>query len=269
MTKATGGRRAKGIQKVLVRMWKPLAQRLLDLTVKACLRRDEYLDRVLLHEAQALEVEMAEPNSEDGKAALERAFGCVPTTPVNFTLSQETVKSMNEVCDRKRVPRNAFVNRVVLLLTMQDEAVRHCLYPWIRSEDWDRLALEASKEHPDELLIARCGSTLRSAAQLASCDPFWSYRYRIGMRQRTDPETPNLHCARIPRDYFRQFKRERPTSLYIDSAEGLNCYLPDEIVDGTEANLSATRLFEEFEQWLQREDPLVSPPENTKGEASA
>jgi len=177
---------------------------------------------------------MPEPNSKEGRSALEKEFGLLPITPVNLSLSMETVACVDAVCEPKNVPRNTFVNRVVLLLTMKDEWVAPCFYADY-GLDWHGLGMELLEEFPEERNVTLWGSTLHAAESLAGIDPFWSIRGRIEIAQRVNSDIPALHSARIGRDFFHQFKSGH--DFYLRSAEGLNCYLPDVLVDGTAAQI--------------------------------
>ncbi len=147
---------------------------------------------------------MPEPNSKEGRSALEKEFGLLPITPVNLSLSMETVACVDAVCEPKNVPRNTFVNRVVLLLTMKDEWVATCFYADY-GLDWHGLGMELWRSFRREKRHALGIHTARSGVACGT-HPFWSIRGRIEIAQRVNSDIPALHSARIGRDFFHQFK---------------------------------------------------------------
>ena len=112
-----------GTTKILVNVYPPLITLLKHRTDEVCLKRDAYLDKVLLCEAGYLRREITTPNSDKSKNYIADQFKQLRLKPLNLSLSQKTVDLINEVCKEKNVSRDVFVNRVFLLLTAYDSVI--------------------------------------------------------------------------------------------------------------------------------------------------
>lgn len=234
--------------KILVRIWTPLRQALDKRIDDACLKRDSFLDKVFRQEAEALEREMPCSNTEEGERELKRLlaeFLAQNSAQVNLSLSKETADAIDAVCQRKRVPRDTFINRVIYFLVMPDSAITSSLMEFGTKDDWFGLSLEFLDSVPEERNVAVESSTLRIASALPNLDPFWYVRGRINVARRKSPELPMLHGARITPLLFKKANRKE---WLMQSVEWLNCSLPDERIEGTEAH---TRLQERVAQMLE------------------
>jgi hypothetical protein len=119
--------------KVLVNVYEPviaIMKRKLD---AACLKRDAYLDKALHIEAGFLREEVATPNSDKAKNYIVDNLKQLKLKPLNLLLSTETVELINEVCKEKNIPRDAFINRVFLLLIATDTVIDALFYRVIRN----------------------------------------------------------------------------------------------------------------------------------------
>ncbi|WIM04644.1 MAG: hypothetical protein OHM77_07995 [Candidatus Nitricoxidivorans perseverans] len=104
-------------QKVAVKVWRPILDKLEVKMTAACLRRDAYLSRILEVELDCLDKEVAVANSEAARAFVARKFDLLPDKKlVTFVLRSDLVERMSDVCARKRIVRDAFLNRLLLLL---------------------------------------------------------------------------------------------------------------------------------------------------------
>jgi hypothetical protein len=115
-------------QKVLVKVYEPLIDFMERQFKDACLKRDAYLDIVFRYEAGFLREEVTVPNSDAAKNYIANNLKKLKPKPLNLLLSTETVELINQVCKEKNVPRDAFINRVFLLLTSSTEMIR-VLFP--------------------------------------------------------------------------------------------------------------------------------------------
>lgn len=234
--------------KILVRMWTPLRQALDKRIEDACLKRDGFLDKVFRHEAEALEHEMTTANTEEGERELKRLlaeFLTQNSAQVNLSLSKKTADAIDAACQHKRVPRDTFINRVLYFLVMPDRAITSSLFEFGTKDDWFDLHMRLLESYPEERNVAVQSSTLRIASALPNLDPFWYVRRRIDVARRESPELPMLHGARITPWFFKGVDRKE---WLMQSVEWLNCCLPDERIEGTEAH---TRLQERVAQMLE------------------
>ena len=104
-------------KKILVNICTPLKRVFMNKLDDACLKRDAYLDLILRHEAEKLDEEVPNRNSDAVRNYIaEQVNGLPQLRPVNLSLSVETAELITTVCDRKNTPRDAFINRVILLL---------------------------------------------------------------------------------------------------------------------------------------------------------
>lgn len=123
-------------QKVAVRVWRPVLEKLDAKMAKACLRRDAYLTQVLDTELEYLDAEITAENSEAARLYIARKFDLLPDKKtVTFVMRSDVIERMNEVCKRKRIVRDAFVNRVLLLLAASRNTFERFLG---LDEDWKR-----------------------------------------------------------------------------------------------------------------------------------
>jgi hypothetical protein len=205
---------------------------------QSCLQRDLYLDVVLRHEAQMLDKEVLKPNSSKGRLHLKQCLQRLETTPVSLALSEETVDLINDVCARKLIPRDSFINRVLLFLVL----------------DRDHFGILLGIDIPEIIrfyLLDDCGSELafESTAvglslisQSVNNDPFWSIRQCIVYsNQDASGNAELLHQVFID-EHFPQlvFKDEELNLL------GLNCFVDDSRIDGTIDNIDLHSLFDDL-----------------------
>lgn len=109
--------------KVLVNVYEPVIAIMKHKLDAACLKRDAYLDKALHIEAGFLREEVTTPNSDKAKSYIADNLKQLRLKPLNLLLSTETVELMNEVCKEKNIPRDAFINRVFLLLIATDNVL--------------------------------------------------------------------------------------------------------------------------------------------------
>lgn len=219
-------------KKILVNVWEPLIESLNAKTDKACLRRDTYLDAVLSHEASKLNAEVAGQNSDAAKAYLLGELQTLQRKPLNLLLSSETVDLINEACQNKNTPRDAFINRVLLLLLIGTPQIKK-LFPDI---DWEWCRRRIFDQGDDWMYRVYDHSMLGVMTDIARGDPFWYLRACIDAVREDGGEVPLVHEMFIPKHALN----------HVSSAIGFNCYIDDSDVEGTESNLERKRLAAEF-----------------------
>ncbi|MGZ3767903.1 MAG: hypothetical protein ACXVA2_24780 [Mucilaginibacter sp.] len=119
--------------KILVNVYEPLIDIMKTKMDAACLKRDAYLDKALRCESGFLQ-EAPTSNSDKAKNYITDNLRQLKLKPLNLLLSTETIDLMNAVCKEKNVPRDAFINRVFLLMIANDTII-------------DTLFLKFIKEH--------------------------------------------------------------------------------------------------------------------------
>ena len=119
--------------KVLVNVYEPVIAIMKHKLDAACLKRDAYLDKALQVEAGFLRKEVITPNSDKAKSYIADNLKQLKLKPLNLLLSTETVELINEVCKEKNIPRDAFINRVFLLLIASDTVIDALFYRVIRN----------------------------------------------------------------------------------------------------------------------------------------
>jgi hypothetical protein len=95
-------------KKVSTKIWRPILEKLEKKMDASCLRRDAYLSRVLAVELSYLDSEVALPNSTEAKEFIaERLDGLSDRKLVSLSLRPEIVERLNDLCERKRIVRDA------------------------------------------------------------------------------------------------------------------------------------------------------------------
>ena len=233
-------------KKITFKAWSDLHEVFKKCLKDSCIQRDHYLDIVLRHEAKMLDNEAIKPNSSAARIFIKQRLQRLDSTPISLVLSDETVTLVSDVCDRKMIPRDAFINRVLLFLIMDrkhfgvllgldiDHIINNCILPDYRND----LAYEATS------------GGLSHISQVIHEDPFWAVRQCIEYAlQEDDDVTDRLHAAYIDESFSKQiFSKNKDVDL-----RGLNCFLEDYLIDGTKEN----------DEWLHMFDDLFEP--NTEG----
>lgn len=208
---------------ILVSVWEPAIDLLNRRSIAACLKRDEFLNRVLAHEAKMLALEVATPNSDRARAYIANELGKMQRRQVNLRLHAETVRVIQESCNALNAPRDAFFNRVFLLLVAKRPSFEKLL-PGI---EW-RWATERLLDDYWNYFEPNLHSAMTGIQDIVQSDPFRFYRACIDLTNREidrkheadEMHVPTLHNAFIPSDFF-----TGPGAP--GSTLGFNCYVPD------------------------------------------
>lgn len=169
--------KAESKTKVLVNVYEPLIAIMKHKFDAACLKRDAYLDRALRCEASFLRDEVTTPNSDKVKNYITDNFKQLRLKPLNLLLSTETVELMNEVCKEKNIPRDAFINRVFLLLIASD-TVLEVLFDDESMKAGDKHQLDYVSGHycGDETEFYNRSNVLDTFEEFIAAPPFWRLR---------------------------------------------------------------------------------------------
>ena len=180
----------------------------------ACLRRDDYLARVISLELEYLAEEVPEPNSDQARAFIKRSLNDerLDRQTMSIQLPDQLVEHLDDTCKKKNIPRDAFLNRLLFMLAAPPKTIDQIFFAdfadW-RTEVWS----EGKNEGPF------FENVLYPLEQ--KIDPFWAIRYGLELKkQRWKNRTSNF--------YTTQLDDGLGANLY-----GLNCYLPDHSIPGS------------------------------------
>lgn len=113
--------------KITVKIWKPLIDLLDEKMEQACLLRDSYLSRLITDELDWLESEIQTPNTEASRAFVSRRLDSLDRKFVSITLSPELIDRLTKLLNERAIVRDAFFNRLFLLLTMPPKVLEELL----------------------------------------------------------------------------------------------------------------------------------------------
>jgi hypothetical protein len=226
-------------QKISVKIWRPLIARFNQKIKTACLRRDPYLASVLAHELPFLDQEISVANSAAVEAFVADRLDQLDRKLVSLALPPELTGQLNEICARKRIVRDAFFNRVFLLLAAQPRLLDALLFPdepdW-RAEIW-------SEYRNDGPFFQNGFYPLEPEV-----NPFWALRVGLEVRVERDESvedyvdpasgktmqvTRDLTGAAMPIPGVYSTVLEAPSGK--TDLVGLSCFLPDSRVPGSPA----------------------------------
>ena len=244
--------------KITVQVWKRVADRL-DTTLRdAAFRRDAYLAKVIENELDWLDSEVSIPNSEAAQSFVTREIGRLPRKAVTLRLPQTVVERLAEICQSKRIVRDAFFNRLFLLLAANPKNIDQLLFEGYGSEDGDwRADLWRHHKNETDAFFVNGLFPLRAAH-----DPLWAIRLgleiwneRSGANEkwlepssgreilitRTLGGAPKPIASVYASPFMVRFKNHPDIGLL-----GLSCYLPDHLVPETEAAVHEVAAVEEL-----------------------
>lgn len=229
----------KTVPKISVKIWRPIITKLEAKIDAACLRRDAYLRRVLEVELDQLDAEVSIPNS---KASYDYVFATLDQFDrklVSLALPPDLTAKLNDICARKRIVRDAFFNRLFLLLAAPQKLIDRLYFP--DYEDW-RWRNEVWSEHRHD------GPFFQNVFYPLEpdIDPFWPLRMGIHiataeekLEDFVEPETgARIQVQRALADgvlpatsLYTTIFREKVDKGGLD-LRGLSCYLPDWEIPG-------------------------------------
>ncbi len=229
----------KTTPKISVKIWRPIINKLDEKLETACLRRDAYLAKLLAVELDHLDDEVSIPNSQASYDFVFSQLDAFDRKLVSLALPQELTSRLNEICARKRIVRDAFFNRVFLLLAADQALVDKLLFEDF-ANDWRR---DVWSEYKHEGPFFQNGFYPLEPM----IDPFWAVRcamsmYAVngGLEDYLEPIsgksiriTRDLAGVPIPEDsvYTTVFTNK----VGGNDLRGLSCYLPDRDIPGHDA----------------------------------
>lgn len=241
--------------KITVQVWTPVAKRLDSTLREAAFRRDAYLAKVIENELDWLDSEVSIPNSEAAQAFVAREIGKLPRKAVTLRLPQTVVERLAEICQSKRIVRDAFFNRLFLLLAADSTTIDLLLFAGY-TENW---RTDLWRDHKDETSGFFDNGLFPLRAAL---DPLWAIRLGLEiwneqggtsekwlepssgreiLIDRTLGGAPKPIASVYASPFMLTFKKSPEIGLL-----GLSCHLPDHLVPETDAALREDAAEEEL-----------------------
>jgi hypothetical protein len=189
-----------GKTKITVKVYEPLFLSF-EKQLKHCfIKRDEFLNQVIRFETPYLASELnGLKQSQTARRHIAGKLKQLGTRTVNVVVEKSTADALNEVVEKTNLGRDAFINRLILLLTSPDPIIEYLNLPKVLHDEAYR--------H----FIPKPMSTLPLLAMRTILeDPL--YYLRLAAEER-------LGCG--------LYRMELPT-IY----DGLACYLPDMDIPG-------------------------------------
>lgn len=229
-------------KKISTKIWLPVIEKLESKMDAACLRRDAYLNKVLEVELGYLDKEVVLTNSMAAQSFVTDRLNQLDRKSVSLALRPDLVERLNDICIRKRIVRDAYLNRLFLLLAASPKLIDHLLFPSV-ADEWRQ---QVWKDHVHYASFFQEGFYPLEQ----SVDPFWAIRAAIDIYNEgtelydyNDPESDT--AVRVLRDFdgnvspVESFYTSLLNNAQIEKTDlfGLNCYIPDWQIPGHEANL--------------------------------
>lgn len=241
----------KTVPKISVKIWRPIIEKLDSKLQAACLRRDAYFTKVLGIEVAHLDREISVPNSQASYDHVAARLDEFDRKLVSLALPIELTTRINEVCARKRIVRDAFFNRLLLLLTAQPKTIDSLFFSGYEGDWRTDVWTEYQHEGP---FFTNVFYPLET-----DIDPFWPIRlgldlYNKGsqhLEEYIEPTTGesievsrDINGSVCPRDSL--YARVLDRKVGEHNLGGFNCYVPDWCVPGHEAESNYRAKLDEF-----------------------
>lgn len=224
-------------RKISVRIWTPLLDRFNQRIDSACLRRDAYLSKVLEDEINDVETQINLENSEAAQSFIRAHLDTVPRKLVTLTLPEEQVQRLDTICERKRIVRDSFFNRLFYLLTAEHRHITRLFFDG--DDEWVQDLLERT-----DFSAMAAGRLLDPIPGLQNpFDTIYQGLYIARDRLAKEPEADADLWFADHRVYTLTIRDPRfgKGDLY-----GLSLYLPDTLVPGTSDYEATVALLQDF-----------------------
>lgn len=237
------------LKKTSVKIWRPIIDKLDSKMEAMCLRRDAYLNKVLEVELDRLDSEVSIPNSTQAQSFVSGRLDQLDRKTVSLSVRSDLLDQLHDICGRKRIVRDAFFNRLFLLLAASPKLIDRLMFPgepnWL-SRVWDEF-------DPDGFLLEGGVYPLEQAI-----NPFWGIRLGIKVNRidadaesYVEPESgkeilvTRWHggCSPLDSIYTIYWGNELISKHEL---AGLNTYVPDCLVPGHPAEIDSQLLLDEL-----------------------
>jgi hypothetical protein len=208
------------ITKITVKIYEPLLIAF-DRQLKSLfIKRDEFLNHVIKVEIPLLAKEMNDlRQSGEARRYIAGKLKKMGTRTVNVVVEKATALALNEIVESANMVRDAFVNRLILLLAANEPLIAYLNLPdFLHEEAYQRLIPRPIRTSP-----------LPAIASILE-DPL--YYLRLAAEERLES---GLYRMELP-----------------DVYDGFSCYLPDENVPGTAEYIQPKDRWENFLEGLFR-----------------
>ena len=245
----------KTVPKISVRIWRPIIDKLDEKMDAACLRRDAYLNKVLERELVWLDEEVSIPNSQASHDFVFQQLDPLNRKLVSLALPSELTARLNEICARKCIVRDAFFNRLFLLLAASPKVIDALLFGSV-ADEWRREVWSENKH--DGPFFQNGFYPLEP-----SIDPFWAIRSGLemyagdaGLEDYVEPTSGK--AIRVKRELTGE--AAPADSLYTTVFEqkvqnhgllGMSCYLPDWRIPGHGSAVAHQKKLDEILESLE------------------
>jgi hypothetical protein len=243
------------LTKISVKIWRPLADALDAKLDTACLRRDAYLAKLLAGEMQRLDAEVSLPNSPTAHAFVADRLDALDRKLVSIALDPKIAEQLHAICARKNIVRDAFFNRLYLLLAASPKRIDQLLFP---DEPKWRTAVWSEYKHDGPFFESGFYPLSEPA------DPFWAIRAGLELfypaSGAEDYEVPGLGTrVKVVRGAGGQPEPVPALHniLFDQKVEGgfdllgLNCYVADWCIPGHEAQRRHAKALDELLESLK------------------
>lgn len=240
------------LKKISTKVWEPILNKLDKKLDAACLKRDAYLSKVLTVELAHLDSELVFPNSPEAhKFVSDRLERLKPRKAVSLSLDEDVVNRLNDVCGKKNVVRDAFLNRLLLILAFAPDTIDR-LFFFSERDEWRKTVWEELK-HDGPFFE----NTLYPLEHVI--DPLWAIRE--GIRLYEDPDglieyvAPGSSAVSHIRKNFKgdwYLRSGIYTDLFTDKQlknadlYGLNCFVADWQIPGHPAEVEYEKSLDEL-----------------------
>jgi hypothetical protein len=224
--------------KILVNVYEPLIGIMKIKLDAACLKRDAYLDKALRSEINFL-LEGTMSNSDKAKNYIADNLKQLKLKPLNLMLSTETIELMNSVCKEKNVPRDAFINRVFLLMVASETVLNELFsdYDEENSGEYD-YGFENS-DFRDEFQelgghMAYCSPNILDVIEsIIEIPPLWRLRAIFSGFYSRRSQKVNLYDLSFKRYALANLPPEYGP-LRVENSTGFNVFMSDDEVSKQE-----------------------------------
>lgn len=223
--------------KTSVKIWLPIIDKLESVMSSACLRRDAYLNKLLEMELDLLEGEVSTPNTQASYDYISTELDKLDRKFISLAIAESLVTRLNQICKAKKIVRDAFFNRLLLLLVAPPVLIDRLYYFDEIEKNWRNSVWSADKHN---------GPAFENAFYPLSpiVDPFWAirsglrlFKQELGYKESADGV------------YTISFNKVAGMET---SFAGFNCYLSDEDIPGSPTKIQKdARLLNEIDQWAK------------------
>lgn len=224
---------------ITVRIWKRVLEKLDGKLEAACLRRDAYLARIIEIELDHLRSEIPCPNSEVGGRFIVSQLDSLDRKPISIKLPLKQVQELDQLCFERRIPRDAFFNRLLYLLAAPNTAVAR-LFFGIDAGDWTKWLLK--KYSAAEYLRTEQDRIFYPLTPYIN--PFGEIREGLALYEEDETLVDTVHQetkqnVKMVEDGKNLRLPQRLYTVVFDDKQfpevnlyGFNCYLPEWMVPG-------------------------------------